>query len=364
MLIDCDIHNCPWSDRDHMLQNLDEPYRTEVARHGLRQLSSGIRYEDGGARDEAQDDDGRRAEVDPAVMTRLHLDVRNVRYGILTMFTGPFAGIPDGDYASAVCRMMNDCNLEYWCGADPRYRQIAVVAHQDPHGAAEEVRRLADRPEVVAVGLAGTAHRIPLGHRYYWPLWEAAQESGLAVHIHPSTTAVIANVATSASGPGSNYLQAHVCVPQFYMADLASLVLEGVFERYPGLKFAMVEGGFSWLPHVLWRMDAEYLALRQEAPLLTKLPSEYVRDHFRFTTQPMDHPARNADLLKMLELVDASRMLMYASDFPHFDADEPDVVPAALPEKDRQAILHDNAFAWFGLHKLTEPADKPLAEMA
>ena len=215
--------------------------------------------------------------------------------------------------------------------------------------AAEEIQRLAEHPGGIAVGLAGTAHRIPLGHRFYHPLYAAAERAGLPLHLHPSTTAVIANPASTPTGPASNYLLAHVCVPQFYMADLASLVLEGVFERFPGLRIAMVEGGFSWLPHLLWRMDAEYLALRHESPTLRRLPSEYVRDHVRLTTQPMDQPRRNSDLLKMLELVDAGRMLMYASDYPHFDADEPEVVPMKLPEADRRAILHDNAAAWFGL---------------
>jgi uncharacterized protein len=49
---------------------------------------------------------------------------------------------------------------------------------------------------------------------------------------------------------------------------LASLVIEGVFERFPLLKVVMVESGFAWVPAFAWRLDKTWKALRA-APILS-----------------------------------------------------------------------------------------------
>jgi hypothetical protein len=47
------------------------------------------------------------------------------------------------------------------------------------------------------------------------------------------------------------------------MAHVNSLVCEGVFERFPNLQFVGIEGGIGWLPHLMWRMDKNWKALRE-----------------------------------------------------------------------------------------------------
>jgi predicted TIM-barrel fold metal-dependent hydrolase len=208
-------------------------------------------------------------------------------------------------------------------------------------------------PGFIGVCFPGTAQRIPFGQRYYWPIYEAAERHDLPIHFHPSTTSVIANFASTAAGMASTYLESHTSLPQFYQAYLISFIFEGVFERYPGLRIAFVEGGFGWLPHVLWRMDKEFKTLRQQAPYLKRLPSEYIRDHVRLTTQPIEEPKKPEHLFRMFELIfetcGSDEVIMWASDFPHFDFDEPTVVPKALGETTRRKILYDNAAAFFKL---------------
>src|SRR5205814_2107815 len=64
-----------------------------------------------------------------------------------------------------------------------------------------------------------------------------------------------------------------------YMAHLISLVTEGVFQKFPPLKFVLVEGGVSWLPPLMWRFDKNWRAQRQTTPWLDRPPSEVVTEH-------------------------------------------------------------------------------------
>jgi uncharacterized protein len=350
-LIDCDIHHAHRS-REDWVNYLREPYRSEVARMGLRPMQPGYRYEDGGGRWDLKPESGLPAGTDVDFTRRELLDRYDVRYGILTAYTGPVAGMPDPEYVYAICQAMNDFTADVWLSADPRFRMgIHVPATQDPHLAAREVERWADHPGVCCVCICASAERIPFGQRYYWPLYEAAARHGLPLHFHPSTTSCTAMMGTTPAGMGNTYLEVHTCLPQFYMAHLVSFMFEGVFERIPGLRIALVEGGFGWLPHLLWRMDKEYKALRQQSPLLKRLPSEYIRDHVRLATQPIEEPKKAGHLVRLIEMihetVDSDEVLMYASDFPHYDFDEPAVIPKALGETTLRKILHDNAAAFF-----------------
>ena len=71
---------------------------------------------------------------------------------------------------------------------------------------------------------------------------------------------------------------------------MTTLVFEGVFERFPKLKVVLIEGGFTWVPSHCWRMDKHWERMRKEVPHLKRPPSEYVREHFWYTTQPVEEP--------------------------------------------------------------------------
>jgi predicted TIM-barrel fold metal-dependent hydrolase len=341
-IIDCDIHQ-PELTREQWVAYLPEPYKSEVARYGTRSIRSGIRTEDGGLRrDLLGEIDGLRLR-DPEFYSRNLFDRYNIRYGILSGGAGPTAGIPDPDYTAAIAQAMNNYYLENWLPRDERFLLTIHITQADPALAVREIERLAGTPRVVAVSFHATANRIPFGNRYYWPIYEACEKHGLPLHIHPSTTATIANAAMTPAGQCPTYLESHVCMPQFYMAQVASFVFGGVFEKFPGLRVMLVEGGISWLPHLLWRMDAEFKGLRHQAPFLKRMPSEYVLEQVRLASQPVEEPQKPEHLLQIFEMMDAHNLLMYASDFPHWDFDEPAKLPRALKPETRRRILHDNA---------------------
>ncbi|MFQ5420096.1 MAG: amidohydrolase family protein [Anaerolineae bacterium] len=110
------------------------------------------------------------------------------------------------------------------------------------------------------------------------------------------------------------------------MAHIASTIANGVFEKWPNMKFVMIECGVAWIAPVLWRLDADYKALRKETPWLKWLPNEYAKEFMRFGTQPLEQPQKKEHLWAMLESIDGKNTLLYCSDYPHWDFDDPGAV--------------------------------------
>ena len=142
--------------------------------------------------------------------------------------------------------------------------------------------------------------------------------------------------------------------PITYGSHLVSLVFGGVFERFPGLKWAFVEGGFCWVGPLLWRMDRYWSECRAELPWLTRAPSEVVREHVRFTSQPLEEPQGRDQLAAALEWADAAHLLMFSSDYPHWDFDDPAFVERHVPKALHDAVFRTNALEFYGL-----PATRP-----
>jgi len=131
------------------------------------------------------------------------------------------------------------------------------------------------------------------------------------------------------------------------MTQLVSLVVEGVFQKFPTLKYVFVEGGVAWLPAIMWRLDKNWKALRSTTPWLTRPPSEIIQDHIKLTTQPIEEPEEINHFRQVLEMFDAEKMLMFSSDYPHWDGDTPDFTLRQLPADMRDAVMYRNALEVF-----------------
>ena len=137
--------------------------------------------------------------------------------------------------------------------------------------------------------------------------------------------------------------------------QVMSLIFDGVFERFPTLQFVLIEHAYSWILPLMWRMDAMYEARKAELPHLRKKPSEYVFDHIWLSTQPLDFPEDRAELGKALEWMEADRLLLFSTDYPHWTFDDPKWVIRQIPEQLREAIMFENGIKLFNLPR-TLPA--------
>ena len=88
--------------------------------------------------------------------------------------------------------------------------------------------------------------------------------------------------------------------------QVMSLIFDGVFDRFPTLRIVLVEHAFSWILPLMWRMDAIYEARKSWLDIKRK-PSEYVKEHIKFTTQPLDYPEDKTELTRAFEWMEATR---------------------------------------------------------
>jgi len=286
---------------------------------------------------------------DPVFMKEQHLDKHNISHAILSSIqAGKLAAIPTANEAVTLATAFNEYFLNEFITVDDRYKLAMVVAAHDPQAAAAEIRRIGHLPNVVAVYMP--LLNILMGQKHYYPIYEAAESLRLPILIHPTgTEGGFPTAVAFAGGTPSTYIERHTNFPEIGMSSIKSMIFEGVFYRFPGLKLLAAEFGFSWLPHFLWRMDQNWHQFRKEVPWVKDRPSETVLNHVRFTSQPMEEPEKPEYLTSILEMIHADRTLVFSTDYPHWDNDFPPQTLPGIPAALRQRIFFQNAAELFNL---------------
>jgi predicted TIM-barrel fold metal-dependent hydrolase len=351
-LIDCDVHN-NWDSADVLLPYLPPAFREYMERGelpgGRGSFPAAHRawlHPEDFKRSDATPPEGGAAGSDYAFMCEQLLDRYAIDHAILNGEEAiEVSTLANPHYAQALARAYNDWVRDEWLPRDERLLASLVVAPQDPAGAAAEIRRLGGDRRFAQVLVSSGSQR-PYGDPFYHPIWDACAEVGLPFAVHLGGNAGV-NAMPTGTGPPTFFWEAHALLCETGMGHVASAIAHGVFERWPGARLVLVECGIAWLPAILWRLDEDYRALRKETPWLRRLPSEYAHDHVRLTTQPLEHPRNPAALWPALEDVGAREMLLFASDYPHWDFDDPVLV--RLPAAWREQVMDANARELYGL---------------
>jgi predicted TIM-barrel fold metal-dependent hydrolase len=339
-LVDTDIHEAFTSLQD-LVPYLQEPWKGLIARGAWKGFAQPFAYWSAGglSRADAQPEKG-PAGSDYELMRKQLLDLYSISYPILTGYFYPAAMQMQFEFAAALASAYNDWQIEHWLNRDARLRGSIHVASQDPGAAVREIERLAGHPQFIQVMLpiAKRAYGDPMYH----PIFEAAQRHHLVVAMHHTV------FVEGALGMGRYYIERHMLIPQSFQAELISLVVNGVFDKFPDLHFAFLEGGFSWLPHLMWRFEREYKTLHQEIPWVKRNPADHIRERVKFSTQPTEDRGAQ-DWLHLIDMMGSDRLLMFASDYPHFDFDSPEeAIPRGLPADLRRRIFYENANELYG----------------
>ena len=212
-------------------------------------------------------------------------------------------------YADAYNRWLND----YTSVAPNRIKGVGIISRHDPGSMINQLEKIIAlgwtaitiRPEVINGRI--------IGHPDYHPFYEACAKNNIAVILHGGTHLYGTSV-------GSDRFRSrfglHACAhPIELQLAFVSLLDSGVLERNPTLKIGFLEGGCSWVPYWLWRLDnicyPEFPSLVEDN--IKKLPSEYFKQHC-WVTMELHEPCI-AEVIRYI----GHKNLMFGSDYPHTD---------------------------------------------
>jgi predicted TIM-barrel fold metal-dependent hydrolase len=278
------------------------------------------------------------------VPTRLRdMDKEGIDISVLFPTSGfNVTRLAEKDYAAAFCRGYNNWVASI-CKESPRLKAVGLVPFQDVPAAVAEVNRAITKLGLVGITIGSFSMKEHLGKPEFRPIYDELQKLNAPLLIH-----------NSRQGPAGEirfdtFLFKHTIGRPFEtLLDCAALMYGGVPEKFPDLRIAFLECGCGWVPYWMDRMDEEWEKRRSEAPLLRAKPSEYMtRGNWFYAAEPEE-----STLPYVAERV-GEDVLLFASDYPHWDGGFPYMVSTVKERKDisqglKQKFFCDNAKRLYG----------------
>lgn len=172
-----------------------------------------------------------------------------------------YGRLTDPDLAIGACQAYNDWIAQEYLAADRRLNAMALIPMQEPAAAARELERAVNTLGLRGAMLPPTGLPRLLGAREYAPVYEVANDLGcaLAVHggAHPDLGLNHQEVFAATHALGHPFGITIQCV---------DLIVQGVFDRYPKVRFGFMEGGLAWLLLVAERLPGSFSAFTPHDP--------------------------------------------------------------------------------------------------
>lgn len=274
----------------------------------------------------------------------------NDRQGIDLQIIYPTRGLSlsrvrETDYAIAAARTYNDW-LYDWCSIDrKRLKGVALVPlHVDVKAAIAEMERAVSKLGAVGVMVNTYDRNRHVAHPDFWPFYEECARQGVAVAFHASGSDTLDPLCHF-----ETFLQIHTLshAPEQLIACTA-VMYSGLLEKCRDLRVAFLEAGIGWVPFWMEHMDEEYERRPFDAPLLTAKPSEYMAGGRVYVSCEPEE--------KMLRYVPEffpEDNILFASDYPHWDALFPGSVSTLadrsdIPDALKRKIFFGNPQAFYG----------------
>jgi len=357
-IVDVDAHvteTAFWSD---IVDRIDNDVMRQMAASfrekpgsppGLLNHQPGMSYQDAYGRIPHQV--GVMEETDPngphrlVQLARRAMDSMGIHYQVIFPTPMLLLGMhPQAEVEVALGRAFNRWITEEVLPQEERIKGLVYLPFNDPEESYKVAREFADAPGVIGFTVTATRNR-PVHDNAYMKLYAFLEEIGKPIAFHagfhwgdPSTLQL------------NRFISMHAITFVYYnLIHLTNWVINGLPERFPKLKVIWVESGLAWVPFIMQRLDHEFLMRPSEAPMLKRLPSEYIREMF-FTSQPLERT--DMALTKAtFDAINANSQLLYSSDWPHWDFDLPSSITTLpfLDEAAKRNILGLNAARAFNL---------------
>jgi predicted TIM-barrel fold metal-dependent hydrolase len=235
----------------------------------------------------------------------------------------------DIDFAYGFARAHNRSMVDF-CSVDPRLLATGYVPLRDferSRAMAREVLGMGCKSILVA---SGCPRGHSPSHKGLDPVWAQAEEAGVPIVFHVGGGQRLADgqlldpeyfenggpAVPDFHGGDENFRSIdYMAIPTAPMQTLATLIFDGVLDRFPNLKFGVIEQGASWIPSWMRFMESAFDAFRKREERLQNLslrPSDFVRRQIRATPYPAEDVGwtiRNA----------GEEVCLFSSDYPHVE---------------------------------------------
>ena len=294
----------------------------------------------------------RRIEVVPKT---IHRDITMMRrwmdplgVDMACMFPTPMLTIatcPRVNVEVALARAYNRWLCDNILDAEPRLTSMLYLPFNDPDASFKMIEEFGERNGVIGFMVTAT-HQQPNYDNAYIKTYAALQERGLPLGFHAGYS-----WAEGAMTTMNRFISVHALGFVWHnLVQMTNWLVNGLPERFPQLKVIWIESGLAWLPFLMQRLDNEFMMRSSDAPLLKRLPSEYMREMY-YSTQPIEMVQNREALELTFKMINADTQLLYSSDYPHWDMDLPSTIYDLpfLSEDSKRGILGGNAQRLFGL---------------
>jgi len=341
-------------DTEGILAHMAPPYREIAQRKGtvfppLDHLHDGRAVETPPMRDQ-------RPRVGPEGWLAF-LDDVGIDWTVLYPTTAlAYGKIVSLDYAVAATRAYNDWLHQTYLQFNPRFKGMAIIPMQDPDEAVNELRRAVTELGMLGAMMPSNGLAMPLGAKPYWPVYAEAERLGCCLAVHGGCHDRF----------GLDHLNMYVPVhalghPWGLTISCASIVYNGIFERFPGVRIAFLEGGIAWLLLCLERFHSshethfQHIPSDQFGPREGERPDKYIIRQIHEGRLYIGCETEELTMPFALKVV-GNQPFLYSSDYPHevtnqsckhdiaelLESDE-------LTQSDKEGILHRNAERFYRL---------------
>ena len=280
-----------------------------------------------------------------------------IEWSVLYPTTGlSYGKIVSLDYAVQVSRAYNDWLYHTYLQFNPRFKAMAIIPMQDPEEAAKELRRAVTELGMLGAMMPSNGLAQPLGSKTYWPVYAEADRLGCCLAVHGGAHDRF----------GMDHMNMYVPVhalghPWGLTINCADIVYNGIFDRFPRVRIAFLEGGVAWLLLLLERLHAshethfQYIPPEEFGVREGEDPSRYIKKQIKEGRLFLGVETEELTMPFAIKTV-GNQPFLYSSDFPHevtnesckhdigelMESDE-------ITDDDKAALLYRNAETFYKL---------------
>jgi len=260
------------------------------------------------------------------------LETEGVDTQVITLTT-PGTHVESPAYAVTLAQLVNDSFARIIAERAPRFSALATLPLNDPKASVVEFRRAMDELRLPGAMLFSNVNGVALADERFWPLYEAANDYGAVLHIHPTSPLGVEAMTKYWLMPLVGFLMDTTLAA-------AHLVFAGVAERFPHIKWVLSHLGGA-VPYMAERFDRGFHNFADCRRNIDRAPSEYLKTWY-YDTVNFDPGA----LRLAIDFAGVDHILA-GSDYPHQIGSIPSMLSSIrgldLSDAEKSAILGGNA---------------------